>query len=111
MKLYYLLILLLLTGCAHNIPGGEYVIHVPAMDVIITDKHFPVGLFGVAHREWKDEKWEYTIFIRGNQTDKGIDMSNCILGHEARHLLHWLDPAIKDPHEDLLYKLFRGWYK
>ena len=107
----YLLLFLLLTGCTHNIPNGEYVIHVPAMDVIVTDKHFPVGLFGMAHREWLDGAWRYTIFIKGNQTGTGIMFPRYIFGHEAAHILNWIDPKIRCPHKDFLYKSTMGWWR
>ena len=107
----YLLLILLLTGCAHNIPGGEYVIQVPAMTVVVTDKHLPVGVFGMAHREWRDGKWEYSDFLRGDQTEDGIDFLRYFAGHEWAHILNFIDDKIKDPHEDLLYKIFRGWYE
>ena len=110
-EMKYLLLILLFAGCAHNIPNGEYIIQVPAMQVIITDKHLPEGMFGMAHREWRDGKWWYSIFLRGNQTDKGLDFFRYICGHEYTHILHWVDPAIKDPHDDIIYKVFRGWWQ
>ena len=108
----YLLLFLLFAGCAHHhIPGGEYVVEVPAMTVIITDKYLPDGLLGLATKEWENGAWRYRIYIRGNQTDKGINISDYILGHELRHILNGLDINIQDPHEDWEYKLLRGWYK
>jgi len=106
-----LLIFLLFTGCAHNIPDHEYVVEMPAMQFVITDKHLPDAIFGMAHREWKDGSWRYTIFIRGNQTDDGIDFPRYVAGHEMAHILNWISDDIQNPHDDLLYKVFRGWWE
>ena len=106
----YLFLILLLTGCAHNILGGEYVVQVPAMQLVITDQPIPGVSFGKAHREWKNGQWRYTIFIRGNQTKDGIDFPRYILGHELSHVLRWLSDDIKDPHNDWEYRLFRSWW-
>lgn len=104
-----LLIIALLVGCGPSLQEQADQHQIPPLheETTITVTVHIIG----AYRDFPQDalaKWTNLqgcaypngqIFVLGNWTAEGVKVDMEVLGHEVLHILHWQNPAIRDPDE------------